>query len=122
MSTVGGRVAIKLNNQWFHPVGDVEIEETGIEPEEQTNQDGSVDRTVKPKPYRVKCTFRNMKGLDLDALLETPEFDCTVEERDTKRTVLLTKAFATGGPSRNTQNGEIANITIVSQYYKKSER
>jgi len=119
---VGGRVAIQLNNRWFHPVADVEVEGSGIEPESVTNQDGSIGRSVKPKPYRVKLTIRDAKGLDVDALMETPGFDCTVQERDMKRTVYLTNAFAVGTPSRNTTNGEISGITIESDQYKVSDR
>lgn len=118
----GGRVAIKLNNDIYHPVGDVEIEPTGIAPEEVTNQDGTVQRTVTPKPYRFKLKIRDSNGLDIEALYAAAGFDATVEEIDMQRNVLMTNAFCVGAPNRNTQNGEITEITVVSHQYKVVEK
>lgn len=111
--TVGGRIAITLNGAVYHPVADVEVEGSRIETESVTNQDGSVGRSVKPKPYKVKIKYRDMKGLSLDALMENT-FDFTMIEVDTKRTIILTDAFHEGTPSRNSVNGEIDGLTVVS--------
>jgi hypothetical protein len=118
----GGRVAIKLDNQWYHPVADVEIEGSSIEPEAVTNQDGSVQRTVKPKPYRAKITFRDRKGLDIERLIETCGFDATFDEKDMKRVVHFTNAFVTGVASRNTSTGEISGLMVETEQCKVSER
>lgn len=118
----GGRVAIKLNGAWYHPVADVVVESTGIEPEGVVNQDGSVQRTVKPKARRANITFRDYRGLSMDALVEAAGFDVTINEIDMKRRVLFTNAFVEGVLSRNTQNGEISGISVVSDQVKVVER
>ena len=117
----GGRVAITLDNRIYHPVADVEVEDTDIEPDVVVNQDGTINRTVMPKPYRVNVTFRDRRGLDLNALIHSCGFDCTVVEKDRRRTVLMTQAFVVGTSSRNTQNGEISGLQIVSNHYKAIE-
>ena len=118
----GGRVAIQLDGLWYHPVADVVVESTGIEPESVVNQDGSVQRTVKPKARKCTLTFRDFRGLNMDRLVEAAGFDVTVNEIDMKRRVLFTNAFVEGAVSRNTQNGEISGITVVSDQVKVIER
>ena len=118
----GGRVCITLNNKIYRPVAAVEIEPSSIEAEQMTNQDGTVQRTVKPKPFRVNLTIRDRKGLDINELMESCGFDCTVQEKDMGRRVLLTNAFVEGTPTRNTENGEISGIQIVSSQYKVVEQ
>jgi len=118
----GGRVAIQLDGRWYHPVADVTVESTGIEPESVVNQDGSVQRTVKPKARKCQITFRDYKGLNMDLLVEAAGFDVTINEIDMKRRILFTNAFCEGAPTRNTQNGEISGITVVSDQVKIVER
>lgn len=118
----GGRVAIQLNGRWYHPVADVKIEQTSIEPEAVINQDGSVQRTVKPKALKAILTIRDRRGLDLQRLVEEAGFDATVDEIDMKRRCLFTNAFVSGTVSRNTQNGEVEGIEICSDQFKIVER
>lgn len=118
---VGGRVSITLNGRTFHPVADVEVEGARTEVEAVNNQDGTVGRSVKPKPYKAKVKLRDMGGLDLDELMES-FFDFTMIEHDMKRTVILTGAFFEGTPSRNTTNGEIDGLTVVSDQYRHIDR
>ncbi len=118
----GGRVAIQLNGRWYHPVGDVSIEQTNIEPDEVVNQDGSVQRIVKPKSLKAKLTIRDRRGLNIQELMEAHGFDATVDELDMQRRCLFTNAFAKGATSRNTQSGEIDGIEIVSDQFKIVER
>lgn len=118
---VGGRVAITLDGKVYHPVADVEVEGSRIEAEAVTNQDGTVGRSVKPKPYKVKIKYRDMAGLSLDALMEGT-FDFTMIEQDTRRTVILTEAFHEGTPTRNTVSGEVDGLTVVSDKYQVIER
>ena len=121
-SESGGRVRITLNGNIYHPVADVEAEDTAIERETLVNQDGTVNHTVKPKPYRYKFTFRDAKGLDLEELVNSCGWDATFEEVDMQRTVLLTNAFAEGVTSRNTVSGEISGISVVSDQRKVVNR
>ena len=114
---VGGRVSITLNGQVYHPVAEVEVEGSRIETESVTNQNGTIGRSVKPKPYKVKIKYRDMGGLDLEALM-SGFFDFTMIEIDTKRTIILTDAFHEGSPSRNTVNGEVDGLTVVSDKYQ----
>lgn len=118
---VGGRVDITLNGVRYNPVADVEVEGAGIEAEAVTNQNGSVGRSVKPKPFKVKIKYRDMKGLSLEALM-AESFDFTMIEIDTKRTIILTDAFHEGTPNRNTVSGEIDGLTVVSDRYQVIER
>lgn len=110
--TVGGRVEIALDGQRFYPVADVEFEGSGIEVETVVNQDGSGGRSIKPKPYKVKITYRDMGGLSLDQMMSR-SFDFSMREVDTGRTILLTDAHHEGTPSRNTVNGEISGLMVA---------
>lgn len=115
----GGRVALKLNGSWYHPVADVVVEPTGIEPDGVVNQDGSVNRIVKAKARTASITIRDSKGLDMNALVEAAGFDVTIREIDMKRRLLYTNAFVVGVLSRNTQNGEISGVMIYSDQVKQ---
>lgn len=115
--TVGGRVAITLDGVTYHPVADVEVEGSRVEVESVINQDGSVGRSVKPKPYKVKINYRDMRGLDLDDLM-TRSFDFSMIEQDTGRSILLSAAFHEGTPTRNTVTGEISGLMVVSDQYR----
>jgi len=114
----GGRVAINVNGRWYHPVADVKVEQTSIEPDAVVNQDGSVQRIVKPKSFKIDMTIRDRRGLNLEQLMTEAGFDVTLSEVDQHRRVLLTNAFATGPLSRNTQNGEISGLVIQSDQIK----
>jgi hypothetical protein len=115
--TVGGRVSITLDGVTYHPVADVEVEGSRIEVETVTNQDGTIGRSVKPKPYKVNITYRDMRGLDLEDLMSRT-FDFSMIEQDTGRSVLLSNAFHEGSPTRNTTTGEISGLMVVSDQYR----
>ncbi len=116
--TVGGRVDITINGAVYHPTADVKLEETDIEVDEVTNQDGTIGRSVKAKAYTADITFRDMGGLDLRAL-QAATFDMSLTERDTNRVHLFTAAFLKGKPSRNTTNGEISGLSVVTDTYRR---
>lgn len=118
---VGGRVSITLDGQVYHPVADVEFEGARLEVESVVNQDGTGGRSVKPKLYKVKIKYRDLKGLSLDALMSN-YFDFMMIEIDTGRTVILTDAFHEGTPNRNTVNGEIDGLMVVSESCQITER
>lgn len=115
--TVGGRVGITINGRTYHPVADVEVEDSDIEVETVTNQDGTGGRTVKPKPRKIKIKYRQMDGLrPSDLMAATFDFSC--KEKDTGITHLLTNAWHEGTPNKNTTNGEIDGLTVVSFQYQ----
>jgi len=113
----GGRVDITIDGVTYHPVADVEIEGSNIETEAVVNQDGTIARSIKPKPFRVTISFRDMAGLDInDLMARTFDFSCV--ERDMGRSILLTGAFLEGTPTRNTVTGEITGLSVVSDQYR----
>ncbi len=114
---VGGRVDIRINGETYHPVAEVTVDPLNIEVEVVDNQDGSIGRSVKSGHYKVKMSIRDRKGLDIERLF-VESFDLSVFEREMGRSILLTDAFAVGKPERNTVNGEISNIEIVSDKYQ----
>lgn len=118
---VGGRVSITLNGVTYHPVADVEIEGSSIEVEAVSNQNGTVGRSVKSKPFKAKIKYRDMTGIDLEDLM-SGFFDFTMIERDTNRTLILTDAFHEGTPTRNTTSGEIDGLTVVSDRFRWQQR
>lgn len=115
---VGGRVDITINGRTYHPVADVEIEGAGIEVETVKNQDGTIGRSVKPKPYMIDIKYRDMAGLSMDELM-SQSFDFSMRERETGKTILLTDAFHEGSPKRNTVTGEISGLKVVSDQYRE---
>lgn len=111
----GGFVELTIDGTPYSPVGDVEIEETNAEAEAVVNQDGSIQRTLKPKPFKIKLTLRDRQGPSIArALYAAERIDVSAVEKQMKRTVILTAGFATGTPSRNTASGEISGIEICS--------
>lgn len=118
----GGRVSIHANGKWYNPVADVEVEEVGIEPKEVVNQNGSVQRTVEPKSYKVHLSIRDSRGMNLNELVEAYGFDVTAVEKDMGRRIHLTNAFVVGTPKRNTATGEITGMTFCSDQFKKVEK
>lgn len=108
----GGFVYLTIDGVQYSPVGEVEIEPTNVEVESLTNQDGTISRSVKPKPYKIMVTIRDRKGLDINTIMLAERVDVSARERHMQRTVFLTGGFATGTVKRNTQNGEISGIEI----------
>lgn len=118
----GGRVTLKVNGQFYHPIAEVKVEPTVVEGEGVVNQDGSVQRTVKPKAAKIIFTFRDRRGTDLEALVEGLGFDVTLDEVDMNRQVLLTNAFVVGAARRNTQTGDIEGLEAWSDQIKIIEK
>ena len=112
----GGFVFLTIDGVGHSPAGEVEIEETNFEAEAVVNQDGSVQRTVKPKPYKIKLTLRDKRGVNesiMRAVYNAESLDVSAYEREMGRRVIMTGSFATGTPSRNTATGEISGIEIA---------
>lgn len=119
----GGFVELTIDGVPYSPVGDVEVEETNTEAEAVTNQDGSISRTLKPKPFKIKLTLRDRQGASIArALYAAERIDVSAIEKHMKRTIILTGGFATGTPSRNTATGEISGIEICSDSMREVVR
>ena len=114
---VGGRVDITLNGTTYHPVADVDYEPSDIEVDTVVNQDGTIGRSVKPKPFKVSITYRRMGGLSV-AQLMSESIDFSMIERDTGNSVLLTNAHHEGTPKVNTTTGEVSGLTLVSDQFR----
>ena len=112
----GGFVALKIDGVPYSISGELEIEETNFEAEAQVNQDGTISRTQKPKPFKFKLSIRDRQGPSIQRALfkDNARIDVSAVEKQMGRTVLLTAAFAVGTPSRNTATGEISGIELVS--------
>ena len=110
---VGGRVEITIDGVPYHPVADVQLQESRIEVDVVDNQDGTVGRSVKSSHYEADITFRHMDGLDIEVLMTRP-FSLSFVEKDLGRSVLYSNAFLAGKPKRNTTTGEISGLMVVS--------
>lgn len=110
--TVGGRVEITIDGTAYHPVADVQLQETNIEVEGVDNQDGTLGRSVKSTHYELDITFRYMDGLNIQDLMSRT-FNFSMVEKDLGRSILMTGAFLSGKPKRNTTTGEISGLTLV---------
>ncbi len=110
----GGFVELTINGVPYSAAGDIEIEESNIEAEAVTNQDGTVQRTIKPKPYKLMVTIRDRQGAAsiIRAINEAEVIDVSGREKHMGRTVLMTGAFATGTHKRNTATGEIDGFEL----------
>lgn len=112
----GGFVELTLNGTPYSIAGELEIEETNFEAEAVVNQDGSIARTVKPKPRKMMLKFRDRQGTAsiVAEIFAQERFDVSARQVHMNRTVLLTGAFAVGKPKLNTANGEVDGIELVS--------
>lgn len=114
---VGGRIDVTIDGRLYQMAGEIKAQEANIEPEAVTNTNGSIGRSVKPVPYEVDVTFRQMAGLSIQDLMSRT-FDFSAYERDLGKWIIMTGAFITGKPSRNTINGEISGLKIVSDQWR----
>jgi hypothetical protein len=111
--TVGGRIDVTIGGVPYSTAGEIDLDESNIEPDSVNNQDGTINRTVKPSNYSAKVKLRNTKDLNIQTLMGA-YFDLTLYEKDIGRTTLFTDAFIKGKASRNTANGEFSEFEIVS--------
>lgn len=114
---VGGRVDITIDGVTYHPVAEIKLQESNMEVDVVDNQDGTIGRSVKSSHYEIDITFRDMAGLNIQDLMSR-YFDFSGIERDMGRSILMTNAFLTGKPSRNSVNGEVSGLKVVSDQYR----
>lgn len=83
-----------------------------------TNQDGSVDRIITPDAPGAEVVFAD-DGLNYDQLLNADRHNITIVEEKTGVTHMFTSAFWTGKPSANRINGELSQLGIRADSYRK---
>lgn len=111
--TVGGRCEITIDGTAYHPVADIQLQESNLEVDVVDNQDGTIGRSVKSSHYELDITFRHMAGLNIQDLMGRT-FNFSMIEKDLGRSILMTNAFLSGKPKRNTTSGEISGLVLVS--------
>lgn len=83
-----------------------------------TNQDGSVDRIITPDAPGAEVVFAD-DGINYDQLLNADRHNITIVEEKTGVTHMFTSAFWTGKPSANRINGELSQLGIRADSYRK---
>ncbi|MBB2841464.1 UNVERIFIED_ORG: hypothetical protein GGE64_005247 [Rhizobium etli] len=115
----GGRMVVRLSNGTVMSLrGTFNVNAAGMSTDAVTNQDGSVDRTATPQPYRAEVTIRD-DNADLNALMIAPRGNVTIAEDFTGVTHYFTDAFFSGDPQSNRLTGEITGLTINSEQYSR---
>lgn len=83
-----------------------------------TNQDGRADRVITPDAPAAELVFAD-DGLNYDQLLNADRHNITVVEEKTGVTHMFTSAFWTGKPSSNRINGELSQLGIRADSYRR---
>ncbi len=116
--TVGGRCDITIDGAIYHATAELEIDESSFETDVVDNSDNTIGRTVKPSHYELDIKFRHMEGFSIEDLMGK-FFDLSMVERDVGQSIMLTDAFLKGKPKRNTGNGEISGLTVVTDKLRR---
>lgn len=83
-----------------------------------TNQDGRADRIITPDAPGAEIVFAD-DGLNYDEMLNADRHNITIVEEKTGVTHMFTSAFWTGKPSANRINGELSQLSIRSDSYRR---
>jgi hypothetical protein len=124
MHTSGGRVSVTINGVNYSARGVIKLMPSNMSVSAGVNQDGTVYRTVQPKPRTAELTFDRFVDLNgtamvwNEAIFSTINFGCTFIEDDTNTTHLLSNAFFTGDPNLDTSTGEVDGVGIAAESYK----
>lgn len=124
MHTSGGRVSIVINGVVFSARGEITLDKSGVEVTVGTNQDGTLYKTVKPKPKTAKCSFDrfvDVNGTQLkfdENLMLLNNIAATFIEKDTGITHLLTNGTFTGNPTENLGTGEVDGVEYAAENYE----
>ncbi|MBB4590170.1 MULTISPECIES: phage tail tube protein [Rhizobium] len=115
----GGRMVVRLSDGTVMSLrGTFNVNTAGMSTETVTNQDGSVDRTATPQPYRAELSIRD-DNADLNALMTAPRASVTITEDFSGVIHYYTNAFFSGDPQSNRMTGEITGLTINSEQYSR---
>jgi hypothetical protein len=124
MHTAGGRVSTIINGIPYSARGEITLDVSAMEVEAGANQDGSVFRTVKPKPRNASLTFDRFVDLDgrvlqwSDNIMLLANIAFTFIEQDTNVTHLLTDGCFVGKPEHNLATGEVSGLSIAATKYQ----
>ena len=124
MHTAGGRVSMIINGIPYSARGEITLDVSSMEVEAATNQDGSVYRTVKPKPRLATITFDRFVDQDgrvlpwSNNIMSQSRIPFTFIEQDTNVTHLLTDGCFTGKPEHNLATGEVSGLGIAATKYQ----
>lgn len=117
----GGHMSVKLSDGTpivMRAEGDFTIEGTTLSAEAVTNQNGTIDRTLAPKPAKMMCDFKD-NNLPVQALMEKTGLNLTVVERVSGVTHLFTDGFFTGTPAANRKTGTITGLVFEAARYRR---
>ena len=124
MHTAGGRVSIVINGIRYSARGEVTLSRSGVSVAVGTNQDGTLYKTVAPKPKTAKCTFdrfidANGRKLAFDTnLMLQDNLAATFVEQDTGVTHMLTKGTFVGEITDNLANGEADGVEFAAEEHR----
>lgn len=124
MHTSGGRVNAVINGVAYSARGTIKINASNISVTSGANRNGTVFRTVEPKPRKAEITFdqfQDVGGQPLrwdETIMMLTNIPVTFEEVDGRTTHILTGAFFEGDPGNDLNTGEVDGITIAADSYK----
>ncbi|SCM73373.1 conserved hypothetical protein [uncultured Pleomorphomonas sp.] len=110
MATFGGVMSFRLSNGTQMRIrGDFTERPSNITAATVTNQDGSIDKTITPRPYGFSATFVD-EGQDFDDLLLETGINATVVEENTGKTRLYSGGQFSGEVSIDRSNGAVTGL------------
>jgi hypothetical protein len=110
MATFGGVMSFKLSNGTPMKIrGDFTERPSNITAATVTNQDGSIDKTVTPRPYGFSATFTD-DGQDFNALLLETDINATIVEESTGKTRLYSGGQFSGEVSIDRMTGAVTGL------------
>lgn len=124
MHTAGGRVSMVINGIVYSARGEITLNKSGVQVSVGTNQDGSLYKTIAPKPKTAKFSFDRFSSangqvlrIDENVMLMN-NLGATFIEQDTKLTHLLTNGTFVGDPEENLATGEVSGVEFAAETYE----
>lgn len=127
MATTSGRVSVVIGGVPYSARGEVTLNPSKVKVDVDTNQDGSIFRTVSGKPISASVTFDkgatllDPKGQPMkwdDSMMLVTGLGVTFTEAESGRQHLLSQAFFTGDPAVNLKTGEVSGLEIAAETYE----
>lgn len=117
MATFGGQMTCKLTDGTVIRIrGDFTRRPSNITAATITNQDGTIDKTVTPRPYGFGLTAVN-DGQNWNKLLLETGINATVINETTGKTELFSNGQFTGEPEI-ANDGAVTGLTFDSTHYR----
>lgn len=114
----GGFMTFRLSTgERFAIRGNINGEPVNFDAESVTNQNGSLSRTLTPKPYKIEVTLERHK--DLAKVYRARGFNVSIRETQTGVTHLASKCFFEGTMQENHLTGEVTGLTLVAEQYRR---